>query len=91
MYGYRRESGGCATWDAMPRRHARTLGVKKKAIASASPRGQFEHILAEILVSGEQAPNPEGVLQTIEERSWRRRFDRSDASDLILAAIGAGR
>jgi len=36
MRGYRRDSGGCATWHAMPRRHSRTHGVKKKALGSAS-------------------------------------------------------
>ena len=34
------------------------MGVKKKPSAQHQPRGEFKNILAEILVSGEQAPKP---------------------------------
>jgi hypothetical protein len=41
--------------------------VKKSARLSVAPRGEVEKVLAEILISGQQAPNPEGVLQTIDQ------------------------
>jgi hypothetical protein len=44
-----------------------TQGVKKKRSARRRPGGEVEKILAEILVSGQEAPNPEGVVQTIEK------------------------
>jgi hypothetical protein len=41
--------------------------VKKKRSAQRRPRGGVEKVLAEILISGQRAPNPEGVLQTIDQ------------------------
>jgi hypothetical protein len=42
-------------------------GVKKKRYAQRRPRSEVEKMLAEILVSGQEARNPESVLQTIEQ------------------------
>jgi hypothetical protein len=42
-------------------------GVKKKRSAQRRPGSQLEKVLAEILVSGQQAPNPQDVFQTIEQ------------------------
>jgi hypothetical protein len=44
-----------------------TLGVKKKRSRRRSRSDDVEKALVEILVSGQEAPNPDGVLQTIEQ------------------------
>jgi len=36
-------------------------------MAPRRPHGEIEKVLAEILVSGQDAPNSEGMLQTIEQ------------------------
>jgi hypothetical protein len=41
--------------------------ASSKRSAQRRPRGEVEKVLAEILVSGQQAPNPEGVPQTTEQ------------------------
>jgi hypothetical protein len=42
-------------------------GVKKKRSVQRRPGSKIEKVLAKILVSGQQAPNPQDVLQTIEQ------------------------
>jgi hypothetical protein len=42
-------------------------GVKREALGSASTHGEAQRVLVEILAAGQQAPNPEEVLQTIEQ------------------------
>jgi hypothetical protein len=42
-------------------------GVKKKRSEQRRPDGQIEKVLAEILVSGQQAANSQDVFQTIEQ------------------------
>jgi len=44
-----------------------TRGLKKKRSAQRRPRSEVEKVLAEVLISGQQAANPEGVLLTIEQ------------------------
>jgi len=41
--------------------------VKKKRSAQRRPGSQVEKVLADILVSGQRAPNPQDVFQTIEQ------------------------
>jgi ATP/maltotriose-dependent transcriptional regulator MalT len=63
---------------------------QEKASAQRQPRSEFENILAEILVSREQAPNPLDVLQTIEQ-TMAQAVRPSDASTpaIVFARVRA--